>query len=134
MCIYLMLSVILIISLSLMPVGSCVRSDNPGKLLLRIVTNNPIANIFRNSYSFFYNLPKKNVLYDIPAQLFVNSTSEFIAWYQFPHNLPPYRYVGEELLPKDFFCWGLPGATLPVGNWVNFYLIIIHVKLLELQL
>lgn len=77
----------------------------------------PISKIISNSYSFFYWLPRKNLLYDKPWRLFKNSTAEFLAYYQFPHNLPPYRYLDETILPKTFFCFGLPGNTLPLGNW-----------------
>ena len=91
----------------------------PSNKFLDILTKNPISLVVKNSYSFFYNFPKRNVLYDRPVRFFKNSTSDFLAWYQFPHNLPPYRYVGQEVLPTDFFCWGLPGNTLPFGNWVR---------------
>jgi len=72
----------------------------------------PIASL----YSFFYWFPRKNLPYDHPWVLFKNSTTEFFQWYQLPHNLPPYRYLGEDH-PEDFFCWGLPGNTLPLGDW-----------------
>eukprot|EP01036_Dinobryon_divergens_P026500 gene26500-35163_t len=77
---------------------------------------NPIARIVSNTYEFFYWYPRKNLPYDSPWMLFRNSTVEWIAWYQFPHNLPPYAYLGEGY-PADFFCYGLPGNTLPLGNW-----------------
>jgi len=41
--------------------------------------------------------------------------------YQIPHNLPPYRYLGRAI-PDDFFCYGLPGNTLPLGNWDPWFL------------
>jgi hypothetical protein len=47
--------------------------------------------------------------------LFRNSTTDFISYYQWPHNLPPYAYLGEGF-PSDFFCYGLPGNTLPLGR------------------
>ena len=81
-----------------------------------VLTRNAFANIVRNVYSFFYSLPKDNTPYDVPWTLFKNSSVEFIAWYQFPRNLPPYGYLGEGF-PDDMFCWGLPGNTLPLGNW-----------------
>lgn len=43
-----------------------------------------------------------------------NSSSEWIAWYQLPHNLPPYIYLSEGQEPADFFCWGLPGEELTI--------------------
>lgn len=57
--------------------------------------------------------------YDLPWDLFTNTTLQWFAWYQLPHNLPPYRYLGSDF-PADFFCWGLPGNTLPLGNWDPF--------------
>jgi hypothetical protein len=80
------------------------------------VAKNPLVTIARNVYSFFYWLPKENTPYDVPWTLFKNSSVEFIAWYQFPRNLPPYGYIGEGF-PDDLFCYGLPGNTLPLGNW-----------------
>lgn len=77
---------------------------------------NPLARAFYNAYSFFYWLPRRNLPYDAPFVLFKNSSVDFISWYQIPHNLPPYRYLGEGH-PDDFFCFGLPGNTLPLGNW-----------------
>jgi len=71
---------------------------------------------FANTYEFFYWFPRKNLPYDSPWQLLRNSTVEWLAWYQLPHNLPPYGYLGKHH-PDDFFCWGLPGNTLPLGNW-----------------
>lgn len=81
--------------------------------------NNPIARIFTNSYTFFWNFPKKSLPFDTPWVAFKNSSAEFISWYQFPHNLPPYRYVGEGYR-DDMFCYGLEGNTLPLGNWDPF--------------
>lgn len=103
--------------------------------LKNIITDNPISRIVSNTYSFFYWLPKRNVLYDIPWTFPTNSSSEFIAWLvpnllhiysynflidcrnQIPHNLPPYQYIDQHILPEDFFCFGIPGNTLPLGNW-----------------
>ena len=81
--------------------------------------NNPISRIFTNTYSFFWNFPKKNLPFDTPWVAFKNSSSEFISWYQIPHNLPPYRYVGEGYR-DDMFCYGMEGNTLPLGNWDPF--------------
>ena len=86
--------------------------DNTAKQMMR----NPVARIFINTYNLFYGLPKRNMPYDIPWQLFKNSSTEWISWYQIPHNLPPYGYVGEGYR-KDMFCYGLEGSTLPLGNW-----------------
>lgn len=95
------------------------KRPNPIKTLqratLEALKSNPIARIVYNSYSFFYWFPRKNVAYDIPWTLFKNTTIEWFAYNQIPHNLPPYRYVG--YVPADFFCFGLPGNTLPLGDW-----------------
>ena len=91
------------------------KIDSSLEVLSVLLTRNPIARIFINSYNFFYWLPRRNMPYDSPWELFKNSTSQFIAWYQIPHNLPPYNYLGD--YPDDFFCWGLPGNTLPLGDW-----------------
>ena len=91
------------------------KLDSSVELLSRILTKNPVARIFINSYNFFYWLPRRNMPYDSPWELFKNSTSQFIAWYQIPHNLPPYSYLGD--YPADMFCWGFPGNTLPLGDW-----------------
>jgi Chlorophyll A-B binding protein len=108
-----------------------------GKLLANAFSNNAVANVFKNTYSFFYWLPRRNIPFDTPWKLFGqfccvfcttigwgkfcselkwpcidpsgNSSSEWIAWYQLPHNLPPYIYLSEGQEPADFFCWGLPG-------------------------
>ena len=84
--------------------------------IANVLSSNPFSRIISNTYDFFYWFPKKNLPYDIPFVFFKNSSSEWIAWYQFPHNLPPYNYVGEGF-PEDMFCYGLPGNTLPLGNW-----------------
>jgi len=90
---------------------------------MRVLSANPISRIFSNTYTFWYWLPKRNMPYDMPWQLFKNSTVEWIAWYQFPHNLPPYGYLPVDRdgefggYREDFFCYGLPGNTLPLGNW-----------------
>mmetsp|Transcript_28584 Transcript_28584/g.40729 ORF Transcript_28584/g.40729 Transcript_28584/m.40729 type:complete len:386 (+) Transcript_28584:20-1177(+) len=80
------------------------------------LTRNPIARIVSNTYDFFYWFPRRNLPYDRPWALFRNTSAEWIAWYQIPHNLPPYGYLGEGH-PADFFCYGLPGNTMPLGNW-----------------
>jgi len=59
---------------------------------------NPLARAVSNAYSFFYWLPRRNIPYDAPFMLFKNSSVDFIAWYQIPHNLPPYRYLVRENL------------------------------------
>ena len=41
-----------------------------GKLLGNALSNNPIANVFKNTYSFFYWLPRKNIPFDTPWKLF----------------------------------------------------------------
>lgn len=79
--------------------------------------NNAVLRLLSSAYSFFYWLPRNNMLYDTPWSFLRNSTSQFLAWYQLPHNLPPYSYLGAADLPADFFCFGLPGNTLPLGNW-----------------
>lgn len=85
-------------------------------VVVQLITRNPLVNILRNAYSFFYQFPRRNLPYDEPFQFFVNNTAEFIGWYQVPHNLPPYGYLGEGF-PDDFFSYGLPGNILPLGNW-----------------
>lgn len=97
------------------------KSKDWNKPVIDALTRNPIANIVKNTYSFFYWLPRRNIPYDSPWRLFGNSTSEFIAWYQWPHNLPPYIYLSNNA-PDDFFCWGLPGTTLPLGNWDPWFM------------
>jgi hypothetical protein len=88
-----------------------------GLALTNPLLNNPLTRIATNAYSFFYWLPRRNMPYDHPWALFKNNSIEFVRWYQFPHNLPPYRYLDDMGCPDDFFCWGLPGNTLPLGNW-----------------
>ncbi len=89
--------------------------------IVKALGSNPLIRIFTNSYSFFWNFPKKTMPYDTPWLFLRNSSAEFISWYQFPHNLPPYRYVGEEMgFRSDMFAYGLPGNTLPLGNWDPF--------------
>ena len=41
-----------------------------GKLLGKALSNNPIANVVKNTYSFFYWLPRKNIPFDTPWKLF----------------------------------------------------------------
>lgn len=110
--------------------------------LVRVISQNPISQTVANTYSFFYWLPRRNIPYDSPWTLFKNDTAQFIAWYymvylvsmiyllltgsfcyryQIPHNLPPYRYLGKSV-PQNFFCFGLPGNTLPLGNWDPWFL------------
>lgn len=102
--------------------GSC-DIEEPSSILKRteasvaaFINNVPVYRSVAALYSFFYWFPRKNLPYDHPWVLFKNSTTEFFQWYQLPHNLPPYRYLGEDH-PEDFFCWGLPGNTLPLGDW-----------------
>ena len=106
----------------------------PLQTLQRALTNNPLARVFVNTYTFFYWLPKRNMPYDNPWQLFKNSSVEWIAWYQFPHNLPPYRYLDStgfaEGYRDDFFCYGLPGNTLPLGNWDPAGFQLVHKRVL----
>lgn len=45
-----------------------------GKLLGYALSNNPIANVFKNTYSFFYWLPRKNIPFDTPWKLFGQSS------------------------------------------------------------
>lgn len=80
------------------------------------LTRIPLSIVVRNAYDFFYYLPRRNLLYDRPWQLFRNNTEQFLSWRQFPNQLPPYEYFGKGY-PDDFFCYGLPGNTLPLGNW-----------------
>jgi hypothetical protein len=82
------------------------------------ITKNPISNIITNTYSFFWQTPRRNLQYDKPWMLFRNNSAEFVQWYQWPHNLPPFVYMGDH--PADFFCYGLPGCTLPLGNYDPF--------------
>lgn len=84
-----------------------------------IVKSNPIGILASNIYDFFYWLPRRNILYDQPPVFWRNSTAQYIQWYQVPHNLPPYRYLDNDW-PDDFFCYGLPGNTLPLGDWDPF--------------
>ena len=126
-----------------------------GKLLFEAFSNNAVANVFKNTYSFFYWLPRRNIPFDTPWKLFGthslhslesscapiahgiphlqlshgvfviflviagNSSSEWIAWYQLPHNLPPYIYLSEGQEPSDFFCWGLPGEMRFISDFIN---------------
>jgi hypothetical protein len=91
-----------------------------------MILNDPIS----RTYSFFWNFPRKNLLYDIPWKLFTNSTIQFISWYQFPHNLPPNRYL-DDGYPSDFFCYGLEGNTLPLGNWDPFGFHLVSKKVIK---
>ena len=97
---------------------------NVGKAFGSALTKNPLTLAIVATYSFFWNFPRRNLPYERPWEIFKNDTVQLISWYQFPHNLPPYRLVGEEEFgyPEDFFCFGLPGNTLPLGNWDPFYL------------
>lgn len=85
--------------------------------LVTILTQNPISRIVTNTYSFFWALPRRNLQYDSPFILFKNSSADWIQYYQFPHNLPPYTYLNDFDYPEDFFCYGLPGCTLPLGEY-----------------
>lgn len=94
-----------------------------------ILKGNPLAKIVTNTYDFFYWLPRANLLYDVPTVFWRNSTIDYLRWYQFPHNLPPYRYLGDDNeFMKGFFCYGLPGNTLPLGNWDPFGLHLVSEK------
>lgn len=110
------------------------QGPTPLQVLQRSLTTNPLARVFINTYTFFYWLPKRNTPYDNPWQLFKNSSVEWIAWYQFPHNLPPYRYLDStgfaEGYRDDFFCYGLPGNTLPLGNWDPAGFQLVHKRVL----
>lgn len=92
-----------------LPGAEALSPNNP-------LVNNPLTRLVYNTYSFFYWLPRRNLPYDHPWALFRNNSIQFVQWYQVPHNLPPYRYL-DSGFPDDFFCWGLPGNTLPLGNW-----------------
>lgn len=114
-------------SLALLPLlahASLALGPPPNPLL-----NNPLTNVVRNTYSFFYWLPRRNMPFDRPWA-FGNSSKEFLAWYQWPHNLPPYRYL-ECGQPADFFCFGLPGNTLPLGDWDPFGLQLVSEKVVR---
>eukprot|EP01041_Mallomonas_annulata_P007823 gene7823-15999_t len=93
--------------------------DNENNILDKLLMSNPVGRIIKNGYSALYWFPRRNLPYDSPWLLFKNTTQEFLAYYQIPHNLPPYRYLGKGH-PDDFFCWGLPGNTLPLGDWDPF--------------
>lgn len=41
-----------------------------GKVLFNAFSNNAIANVFKNTYSFFYWLPRRNIPFDTPWKLF----------------------------------------------------------------
>jgi hypothetical protein len=41
-----------------------------GKVLFNALSNNAIANVFKNTYSFFYWLPRRNIPFDTPWKLF----------------------------------------------------------------
>lgn len=106
--------------------GNGDNSPSNNNILVDVFTKNFLFRIFSDTYSFFWNLPRKNMVYDIPWTLFKNNSAQFIAWYQFPHNLPPYRYLQDYEYPEDFFCYGLPGATLPLGQWDPAGLHLVH--------
>lgn len=95
------------------------RENQNSDGIKEFMQSNPLTRVFYNIYSYFYWVPKKNMPYVTPFDWVRNSSLEFIAYYQFPQNLPPYIYLGDDY-PDDFFCWGLPGATLPLGNWDPF--------------
>lgn len=44
-----------------------------GKILVEAFSNNAIANVFKNTYSFFYWLPRRNIPFDTPWKLFGES-------------------------------------------------------------
>jgi hypothetical protein len=95
--------------------------------LKRIALYNPLSEAAGTLYEFFYWFPRKNTLWDRPPN-FANSrnfsATDWLTWYQWPRMLPPYRMLGpvgdlgnREAYPEDFFAWGLPGNTLPLGDW-----------------
>lgn len=90
--------------------------DIKNSAIVRSLKANPLVNIVSRIYSYFWWLPRKNLPFEGPSKLFSNSTEEFLAYRQVPRNLPPIRYIADGL-PDDFFCYGLPGNTLPYGNW-----------------
>ena len=108
-----MLCFLALLMLALLQLHDCTKRLHSFDTIL----DNPIVRLVRNTYTVFYNYPRKNILYDRPPRFFRNSTKELLLWYQLPRSLPPYRYVGNELLPDGFFCWGLPGNTLPLGDF-----------------
>lgn len=89
------------------------------KAISTSITSNPLFKSIETVYSSFYWRTRRNLPYDTPWILFQNSTAQWFLWNQFPHNLPPYRYL-DSGQPDDFFCFGLPGNTLPLGNWDPF--------------
>ena len=108
----------------------CALNLNPKPSFEQILRSNPISRIVVNTYDFFYWLPRRNILYDYPPLFWKNSTADYVQWYQFPHNLPPYRYLGNAW-PEDFFCYGLPGNTLPLGDWDPFGLQLVSKKVVK---
>ena len=61
----------------------------------QIILKNPLSNVIINLYDFFYWLPRRNIIYDLPPEIWRNaSLAQYIQWFQVPHNLPPYRYLG----------------------------------------
>jgi len=89
-------------------------------IVAKAISENPVYLIGKSVYSYFWWRPRENFLFDLPWKFLSNNTKEFFAWYQFPHNLPPYRYLDREILPTDFFCYGFPGNSLPLGEWDPF--------------
>jgi hypothetical protein len=106
------------------------KTDKYTDKINQIFSFNPLVRIIYNTYDFFYWLPRRNILYDVPPAFWRNSTSQYIQWYQFPHNLPPYDYLGSAW-PEDFFCYGLPGAILPLGKWDPFGLHLVSEKVVK---
>lgn len=84
--------------------------------LWNLAKDTPLFSVVEKAYSFFYWLPRRNLPQDSPPIYLRNSSLDFISWYQIPHNLPPYGFL-DEGYPSDFFCYGMPGNTLPLGNW-----------------
>ena len=101
---------------------------------IKFVERNPVYIFCGNIFSFWYWLPRRNLPFDQPWTLFQNSSTEFIAWYQLPNKLPPYDYrvsvtdVYNEAIPDDFFCYGLPGNTLPLGNYDPWFMAQVNKK------
>jgi hypothetical protein len=93
--------------------------------------NNPIFRLIVNTYDFFWQLPRTNLLWDRPPLFWQNNTVDYIRWHQIPHNFPPYGLLDENKLPKDFFCYGLSGGTLPLRMWDPFGLALTSRKVVK---
>jgi hypothetical protein len=51
-----------------------------GKVLFNAFSNNAIANVFKNTYSFFYWLPRRNIPFDTPWKLFGEPLQNSLWW------------------------------------------------------